>query len=192
MILPNFLIIGAAKSGTSSIYDYLKQHPQIYMSSIKEPIFFAFEGEQIDEFGPFNDDPLAKGTLTNSATNIDDYQALFRDVDGEKAIGEASVRYLYFSKSPNRIKKYIPEAKLIAILRNPVDRAYSHFLMNLRKQFEPLNDFSKALQAEEKRKLDNWGWDWHYLSDACCGTGRSFFGVMRQQFLNMCPRSVCR
>jgi Sulfotransferase domain len=156
MIMPNFLIIGAAKSGTTSLYHYLKQHPQIYMSSIKETEFFAFEGEQLNFCGP--------GDMQRSSiTNLEDYQKQFQRVLNETAIGEASPVYLYSPKAPERILHYIPDVKLIAILRNPVERAYSQFLMFIRDGREPVLDFAKALQQEKTRKLNNWEWGWCYL-----------------------------
>ncbi|NEO03736.1 MAG: hypothetical protein F6K50_53185 [Moorea sp. SIO3I7] len=102
MTMPNFLIIGAAKAGTTSIYRYLKQHPQIYMSPAKEPRFFAFEGENLD-FRGLGDEKEADSIVTN----IDDYRALFKKVNNQVAIGEASTSYLYIAKSVERIKYYI-------------------------------------------------------------------------------------
>ncbi len=152
MKLPNFLIIGAAKSGTTALYEYLKQHPQIYMSPIKEPHFFGLEGEVLNFQGP-----TAEQYENRSITNIEDYRALFQGVLDEVAIGEASNSYLYLPKAPERIKYYIPSAKMIAILRNPVARAYSSFLALMRGRKEPLNDFSRALREEEVRIRSNWG-----------------------------------
>jgi hypothetical protein len=160
MTLPNFLIIGAAKAGTTSLYDYLKQHPQIYMSSVKEPKFFAVEGEVLDFRGPGDLD--ATGPKRGVVTELNAYQELFKDVSNEIAIGEASPWYLYIPKASSRIKHYIPDAKLIAILRNPVDRAYSNFLHITRFGREPLTDFAEALQAEEERIRARWEPHWHY------------------------------
>ena len=156
IIMPNFLIIGAAKSGTSAIYHYLKQHPQIYMSPIKEPYFFAFEGEKLNFQGP--------GLTINESSikEIESYRNLFQGVSDEVAIGEASTLYLYIPKAPTLIKQYVPNIKLIAILRNPVDRAYSSFMHLIRDQQEPITDFAQALKAEESRIQNNWGFLWRY------------------------------
>ncbi len=134
MVMPNFLVIGAMKSGTTALYYYLEQHPQIYMSPIKEPNFFCYEGQVVAD--------------RNSITQIGDYQDLFKGVSGEKAIGEASHCYLYEPRAIERIKHYVPGAKLIAILRNPVDRAHSHFLHLVRNGTEPLTDFAQAIREE--------------------------------------------
>lgn len=155
MVMPDFLIIGAAKSGTTALYHYLKQHPQIYMSPTKETEFFAFEGEILNFQGP-GDMPR------RSITHIDDYQAQFQGVVDETAIGEASPLYLYSSKAPERISHYVPQAKLIVILRDPIARAYSQFLMFIRDGRETIFDFATAIQAEEARIHSNWAWGWHY------------------------------
>jgi hypothetical protein len=133
--MPNFLIIGAMKSGTTALYYYLEQHPQIYMSPLKEPNFFCSEGQESPD--------------GYSITDIGTYQDLFGDVAGESVLGEASHCYLYEPKAVERIEYYVPDAKLIAILRNPIDRAYSHFLHMVRNGTEPLTDFAQALREEE-------------------------------------------
>lgn len=162
MTMPNFLLIGAAKAGTSSLFFYLKQNPQIYMPSgfQKEPDFFALEGEKLDYPGP-------RGTfvMKNRVTDLTSYQALFDDVTTEKAIGEASTLYIYSEKAPHRIKHYIPDAKIIAILRDPAERAFSHYLYWTSQGFEPDTDynFDKALAAESDRIQAGWSHNWHYV-----------------------------
>jgi Sulfotransferase family len=156
MTMPNFLIIGAGKAGTSSLYQYLKQHPQIYMSPIKETNFFALEGQDLNFADPR--DRINKYSITK----IEDYYAQFEAVSNETAIGEASPLYLYEPKAPEQIQHYIPDVKLIAILRNPVDRAYASFLYLHREQRESLEYFSEALDAEPSRIQNNYPWIWHY------------------------------
>jgi hypothetical protein len=157
MTLPNFLIIGAQKSGTTSIYEYLKEHPQIHMSPMKEPRFFAFEGEKPNFRGP-GDQELYKDIVSD----LESYRALFQGASKDMAIGEASVVYLYFPRTPERIRHHIPDVKLIAVLRNPIERAYSAYLHLTRDRKEPLRDFGRALQAEDLRIHNNWGPIWHY------------------------------
>jgi hypothetical protein len=158
MTMPNFLIIGAGKSGTTSLYHYLKQHPEVYMSPVKEPKFFALEGKTLDFCGPGDDVHMNR----KSITDIGAYRALFRGVTNEKAVGEASTLYLYSPEAPVRIKHHIPHARLIAILRNPVDRAFSSYLHCIRDRGEPLGDFAQALHEEEGRIENGWGPIWHY------------------------------
>ncbi|MEM7591330.1 MAG: sulfotransferase [Cyanobacteria bacterium P01_A01_bin.83] len=155
--MPNFLLIGAQKSGTTALNYYLKEHPQIYMSPIKEPGFFDFEGQKPNFVGP-GDQEL----YDHVPTNIESYSNLFQAVSDEIAIGEATTWYLYSSKAPKRIQHYIPNAKLIIILRNPVDRAYSAFSHTIRDGREPINDFAQALKEEEERINQNWEYIWHY------------------------------
>ena len=155
MTMPNFVIIGAGKAGTTSLYKYLEEHPQIYMSPKKEPRFFAVENEEINFQGP--DDSRFK--FINS---IDDYQKLFSQVSNEIAIGEASPIYLTTPKAPQRIYHHIPNAKIIAILRDPIERAYSNFLDSLSRGIETTDDFSEAMLLEEERIKDRWAPHWHY------------------------------
>lgn len=158
MTMPNFLVIGAAKSGTTALYKYLGQHPEIYMSPYKEPHFFAFEGEKLDFRGP-RDRAMMRYMTINDAGR---YRALFDGVADESAIGEASPMYLYIPGTAERIKKHIPDAKLIVVLRNPVDRAYSNFLHMIRDNREPCAEFAEALADEERRIEENWYASWHY------------------------------
>lgn len=157
MKLPNFLIVGAAKCGTTSVYHYLMQHPEIYMSPVKEPKFIT---AQVLEF-PFKgigDENVEKRIIKN----FYDYKKLFENVANEKAIGEASVDYLYYYDGAiKNIKKYFGDVKIIIMLRNPVERTYSQYLM-LRKDQREFLTFEKALAAEEARKLDNWEFIWYY------------------------------
>jgi Sulfotransferase family len=153
-MMPNFLVIGAQKAGTTSLYHYLKQHPEIYMSPLKEPHFFAVEGADPDFRGPLPRNPL-------TITDLETYRALFAGVSSETAIGEASPGYLGNPRAAGRIRHYIPEAKLIAILRNPVERAYSAYLHRVRDDREWL-DFARALREEEARVRANLTPGWYY------------------------------
>lgn len=155
MVLPNFLVIGAGKSGTTSLYYYLKQHPQIFTSPRKEPRFFAYEGENLS----FQDQSSSK---VSCVTDLNSYHSLFKGVSKEIAIGEASTWYLSSPKAPQRIHHHIPNVKLIVILRDPVKRAYSHYLHLVRDKIEPITDFSQAMSAEENRMKNNWSPHWHY------------------------------
>ncbi len=158
MRFPDSLIIGAAKAGTTAFYEYIGQHPQIYTGSIKEPHFFALENEELKFRSP-----LGIESRNNIAiTKLEDYLALFKDAPENKCIVEASVSYLYLPKAPERIYHYIPKVKLIAILRNPVERAYSNFLYLTRDGREPLTNFTKALAAEPMRLRDNWALIYFY------------------------------
>ena len=123
MILPNFLIVGVQKAGTTSIYNYLQEHPQVYMSRVKETNFLEKDWENMPP----------EQQNKNGIVTLEKYCELFADVKDEIAIGEASPNYLFhYESSAARIKKYVPNAKLIVVLRNPTERAYSDHLMHVR------------------------------------------------------------
>lgn len=156
MTLPNFLIIGAAKSGTTALYHYLRQHPQVYMSPQKETNFFSF-GEQKVRFSG----PRVKLFSDSIITTLDSYEQQFEGVSNERAIGEASPWYLYSARAARNIAARIPDAKLIAVLRNPADRAFSSYLHVLQDGRENLS-FEEGLAAEESRIARGWEPIWHY------------------------------
>jgi hypothetical protein len=154
MTLPNFLIIGAAKSGTTAIYTYIKQHPQIFMSEQKELRYFSYSRN------PAVQPP--KDYIHPSVTTLDQYKQHFKSVSDESVIGESSPTYLYTPETAERIKALLPDVKLFAILRNPIDRAYSAYTHALRDWKEPAASFDEALQQEEDRIAAGWGMLWHY------------------------------
>lgn len=125
--LPDFLIVGAARSGTTSLYENLRKHYQIFMPDNKEPWFFCFDDADKSRI----DILKKKGTITDFSK----YLALFEKASTSQAVGEASTTYLYFYESAIRnIKKYHPkwqELKIIIILRNPVERAFSHYMIDM-------------------------------------------------------------
>ena len=180
MTLPNFLIIGAAKAGTTSLYRYLEQHREIFMSEFKEPRFFALENDSLDYHGP--NDPSAHCEYKT----LDAYRTLFSAVSDEVAIGEASTLYLYHPDAAARIRHYVPDMKLIAVLRHPVEQAYSNFVFLRRDGREPCEDFREALALESHRKNQlRWGPLWHY-------TGRGFYGEQLERYFERFERSQIR
>jgi hypothetical protein len=103
---PSFFVVGAAKSGTTSLHVYLDQHPDIFMSKPKEPFFFEAEYDRGFDFY---------------------YRRYFGGWKGQREVGESRHRNLYFPFVPARIHAYNPEARILAVLRNPVERAISHW-----------------------------------------------------------------
>jgi hypothetical protein len=158
-MLPNFLLIGTAKAGTTSLYHYLRQHPEVFMPAVKEPRFFAYLDDPPAMTGPGD---RASNEAAGAVYTMADYRALFDEVEGERAVGEASVNYLYSDTAPRRIREHLPDVQLIAVLRNPIERAYSHYLHLLSSDREPLRDFAAALDAEAERRQKGWEWSWHY------------------------------
>lgn len=157
--LPNTFVIGAAKSGTTSLYNYLCQHPDVFMSSVKEPRFFAYAEDPPAMNGPGD---KKSNREAGAVYTLDAYRALFAEATTESIVGEASPVYLYDEDAPRLLCEHCPEATLIAVLRNPIERAYSHYLHLFESGREPLNDFEDALDAEEERREAGWEWSWHY------------------------------
>ncbi len=144
-------IVGAPKAGTTSLHYYLNEHPEVLMSSMKEPDFFL--EKEIDDLG------LYYGT-TRIETS-DKYHNLFSDKKDEEIFGESSVSYLYYPEVPKRIKEYNTEAKIIIMLRNPVDRAFSHYLMDfklglLSDKFEDVFNKKEGLKFQQYFLLGNY------------------------------------
>lgn len=160
MVTPNFFIVGAIKSGTTALYHYLGQHPDVRLSSRQEPNFFAFMGEQVDFRGPGG---VAAPINRTSVTEPDDYDALYASGRGT-CIGDISPVYLCWPTAATNIASYAPEAKIVMVLRNPVERAFSSYTHLLRDQAEPLPTFRQALLAEPGRVRDHWGFLWRYIS----------------------------
>ncbi len=145
--LPDFLIIGAARSGTTALYSALDRHPQVFMPEEKEPLFFC-------SYGKARKKTIAAGKLVDNWQNynIDQYAAIFDSAEKEQLLGEASSHYLYeYLVSIDNIKKiYQDDAKklkIIILLRNPADRAWSHHLLRTTNHSEIL-PFPEAISPE--------------------------------------------
>jgi hypothetical protein len=119
-MLPSFLVIGATKSGTTALHDYLRQHPQIFMPDLKEPRFFLYDGTEASARFPVR--------------SLAEYEALFAPATTETALGEATPQYLTSWAAMDRIRETLPDVRLIAALRDPAERAFSIYLMNLRNR----------------------------------------------------------
>jgi hypothetical protein len=148
MKFPNFILIGANKGGTPSFSNYLSHHPEIFMSDIKEPMFFFYNdmsgAEPVVKLDP--NEPKWKNW--RPVTILDDYVDLFADMPpGVKAAGEASTAYLANPFCAERIARFNPAMKIIAILREPVSRAFSSYLMYVRLGHEK-DSFSNVVEKE--------------------------------------------
>ena len=170
---PNFIIIGAMKAATTSIYTYLKQHPDIFMTKVKEPMFF-------NNFNQ-NTDFKVLGNKSKKVNSLLDYFSMFGSVKNESAIGEASPVYIYNEKAPYLIKEHLPDVKIIAILRQPTDRAYSNFLHTKRADRENVNSFGQAIKIEKERISDNWSPLYHYIQ-------KGFYSVQLKRYYNLFPK----
>lgn len=165
MTLPNLLIVGAMKSGTTTLHNQLAAHPEVFMSEKKEPHFFSFEGREQKIRQPSR-------KRRNTVTTLAEYEALFANAGKARVIGESSTTYLHTEQAPECIKRHVPRAKLVAILREPVERAWSHFQHAMRAGREPnvvvssnpekaykglAEGFEEALIQEEERLAEGWG-----------------------------------
>ncbi|MFZ0889540.1 MAG: sulfotransferase [Candidatus Binataceae bacterium] len=144
-VRPNFFIVGAQNSGTSSLYEYLKQHPQIFLPALKEPHFFC------------EDRPAS--AMTYPITRVsrpEAYLALYSRAGEYEAIGDASSSYLWDPGAPRRIRQVSPRARIIMMLRDPVERAHSHYLMDVREGWQRLA-FYDALREDFHRGRKGYG-----------------------------------
>ena len=136
---PNFFIVGAPKCGTTALSDYLRTHPNIFMSLPKEPHFFAEEVRE--HFYP--------------ATTEEDYLQLFQEANQQQnIIGEASVMYLFFEEAIKKVYQFNPQAKLVVMLRNPIDLAYSWHSQAVFNTDEHIVDFEKAWKVQDERLIN--------------------------------------
>ncbi len=129
----NFMIVGAQKAGTTALASFLSKHPDVFTMPEKEAHFFS------------NDAFFSEGKA-----NYTGYHLLFKQYAGEKAVGEATPNYMFNPKAGERLRDYNPGLKLILLLRHPVDRAYSQYMMNVDRKKETLS-FSEAIHEERTR-----------------------------------------
>jgi hypothetical protein len=167
---PNFFILGAPRAGTTTLYDLARRHPEIWMSPHKEPSFLAFEGRRYPNAGP--------GDETYVETH-DDYLALFSDAGEEPIVGESSTLYLSSEHAVDCLRRHSPDARLVAILRNPADRAFSNYMLHVGQGRETLT-FEEALDAEDERLASGWSPAWGYRS-------LGFYGAQLDRWLAAFP-----
>lgn len=154
---PNFLIVGAAKAGTTALYYYLKQHADIGFPDLKEPKYFSSINLNFPHNG-IGDHSVDKYAVKDWY----EYLKLFKGLSSYKRIGEASPDYLFYhKKTANLIKESLGDIPIIIILRNPIKRAFSAYIYLKRDNREPLS-FGEGLEAEENRLNDNWDFMWGY------------------------------
>lgn len=157
--LPNLLVVGAMRSGTTTAYRVLAEHPEIFMAPWKEPYFLALGGRRPTFSGP-GDDAMNR----NAIVDEDLYRGLFQKGIGSRWRGEASATYLYMPEAIAGIRRHLDTPKLLVFLRDPVDRALSAYKYLRGQEREPLGEFAEALAAEEERIAAGWSPMWHYLA----------------------------
>lgn len=168
MRFPDFILIGAAKSGTTALFYYLAQHPGIFACPVREPNFFALESKA----GPGDVSADVRAQFTgpgdretigqHSVTALDAYLALFEDAAPDQVAGEVSPLYLYHPDAAANLVQRVPDCKIIVVLRDPVARAYASYLHLRRDAREPCDRFEDALAKEAARRAAGWEHLWHY------------------------------
>ena len=158
--IPNFVVIGAAKSGTTSLHGWLSQHPQIFVPRQKELHFFAAPWLRENCHGPGD-----TRVLQDLATTRDEYLAHYRDAAGYSAIGDISPSYFAWWPSRDAIREHLGTPRILLLLRDPVEKAFSQYTHLLRDGREKLS-FWDGLQAEPERARQGYGALWRYLGGA--------------------------
>ena len=157
MALPDFLVAGVPKAGTTALHAALSRHPGLFLSPVKEPKFFLTDGPPPARGGP--GDAL---TYREHVWQRDRYEALFDAAPPGAQRGEATPFYLYDAHAMRRIHDLIPDVKLIVIIRDPVERAHSNWTHLWSAGLEPVGDFVQACAEEERRIAAGWAPFWHY------------------------------
>ncbi|MFG1705849.1 sulfotransferase family protein [Nonomuraea sp. M3C6] len=176
MPLPNFLVIGAPKAGTTALHAALQEHPALFLSHVKEPKFFLTDGPPPARGGPGD-----AQTYREHVWRRADYEALFATAPEAALLGESTPFYLYDLAAQRRIHAAIPHARLIAILRDPVERAHSNWTHLWSAGLEPIGDLVRACEAEPDRIEAGWAHFWHYTA-----LGR--YGEQLAHLLTLFPR----
>ncbi len=174
--IPDFFIVGAAKAGTTSLYAYFKAHPQIFMPEKKEPRYYAYNGEKPEDF----EGPGAAQLIESIIKDKPTYCKLFEKAASHQIVGEASPAYLYSPIAAKRIARDNPNAKIIAILRDPVERAFSHFLDNVGNGWEPCTDFEQVIEAQLNGARTRWWRKWDYI-------GHGFYAEQLKRYFECFP-----
>lgn len=161
MTVPTFLIAGAGRAGTTGLAEGLRSHARVFVTQPKEPHYFALHGRKADFRGPGDADTVNRVAITD----LDPYLALYPGQHDFLALGEGSVSTLYYaSHAAPEIVRVNPDMRVVVILREPVDRAYSSYQYLKARGFEETEDFLAAVSHEPERKAENWHHLWHYVS----------------------------
>jgi hypothetical protein len=157
--MPDFFVAGVPKAGTTALHVALARHPALFMSSVKEPKFFLTDGPPPAQGGPGD----AK-TYREHVWRRSDYQALFANAPAGALRGESTPFYLHNRAAQRRIRAEIPAAKIIVVLRDPVERAHSNWTHLWSAGLDPIDDVVQACAEEDRRIAAGWAEFWHYTS----------------------------
>ncbi|MFT4084925.1 MAG: sulfotransferase [Nocardioides sp.] len=155
---PDFIIIGAPKAGTTALHSALARHPQVFVSQPKEPKYWMCD----DAPPPHWRGPGDKHSQQEWVWQWEEYQALFADAPGDRLRGESTPFYLWSRGAHRRIAESLPEVRLIAVVRDPIDRAYSNWMHLWCDGLEPIGDFLAAFGRERSRIRSGYAPFWRY------------------------------
>lgn len=173
MSLPDFLLIGAPKAGTTALHAALAHHPDLYLSPVKEPKFFLCDGPPPRGVGPGDAHSYREWVWRR-----DDYERLFDAAPPGTLLGESTPLYLADDAAHERIHALVPGARLLVILRDPVDRAYSNWAHLWADGLEPISDFVRACGEEQRRADAGWAPFWRYLGLGLYGAQLQHLGTL--------------
>lgn len=157
--VPTFLVAGAARAGTTGLVEGLRPHPAVFVTTPKEPHYFAMHGSVPDYRGPGDHESINRTAVTDEAS----YLALFPQDSGHAALGEGSVSTFYFhDRALPELLRINPRMRVVVLLREPVSRAYSSFQYLRAQGREPEEDFLAAVDQEAARRAAGWHHLWHY------------------------------
>jgi hypothetical protein len=156
---PDFFVIGAYRSGTTTLYRALGQHPDVFVPIVKEPNFYAVDGN------PDASIELRARSVVDRAS----YDALYRDAGDHQRTGDLSPEYLRNPAAPGRLRRDHADAPLVAILRNPIERAWSDYLMHRRDGTERAVTFGQALDEQDARRVGADRMAPHYIDSGMYG-----------------------
>ncbi len=172
---PNFFVVGVVKGGTTSLYHYLNAHPQIYLSPIKEVNFFSKNDIRSQHFSKqyafdvdidlerYFKEGMKENIHIAHVENPEQYMQLFSKVTNETAVGEISNSYAICPSAASEIHKIYPHAKIIIMLRNPIERAWSQYIMNLREGKTLEKNFIKEIEKDYTSNPKGWGVTHQYI-----------------------------
>ena len=159
---PTFVIIGAAKAGTTAMHRFLEKHPQVYMSAEKETHFFALDGRDPGFQAPGDEQHFNRRCIYRPRSYVEQFTTPESMSEDVTARGESSPSYLYYPFVAERLAVAKPEIKLIVLLRDPVERAHSSYVHLCRAGSEDAGSFERGLALEDERVAANFSFLWHY------------------------------
>jgi len=180
-LFPRLFLFGAPRCATSTLYAYLQTHPDIFFPALKEPRFFSHPNEAPSFCGPGD----AERANTEACWEEAAYLSLYAGAGEVAWRGDATSTYLADVDAGRRIKEYVPDPRFIAILRNPVERAYSCYTYKYGQGLEEAKDFEEALALESKRRALGWAPIWHYIH-------LGFYARQISAYLDMFPAESFR